>query len=234
MSAIYKRELRASFSSMISYIFLAAFVLAESVLFYILYSNGSTSVYAIPFSYPLYMTVFLLPLLTMRSISEDRRLKVDQVLLTAPVKVSAIVLGKFFSYVTIYALAFLPTLIFQIIVSYYQSLNWLIYLYAMLGTVLFGAVLISIGIFISSLTESTVISAILTIVVNLVIMFIADLAGMIGVSWLTKASEKIALFQVYSNFSTGVFRITDIVYFLSITALFLYLSVRSMEKRRWA
>ena len=234
MSAIYKREMRAYFTSFSAYCFLAAFFAIEGFLFYVLYSNGSTNVFAIPFGYPLYFTLFLVPVLTMRTISEDKRQKVDQVLLTAPISVSSVVMGKFWACMSIFGIAYAPTLIFQLIVSYLSTTNWLLYIYALFGTMLLGAAIIAIGIFVSSLTESTALAATLSIVVNIVIAFASSIAEMIGVDWITKAAKSIAMTDRYANFAESILSIPDIIYFISITAVFLFLCVRSVEKRRWA
>lgn len=234
MGAIYKREMRAYFTSFIAYCFIAAFFAAEGFLFYVLYSNGSTNVFAIPFNFPLYLTVFLIPVLTMKTMSEDRRQKVDQALLTAPVSVTSIVLGKFFACVTVFAISYAPTIIFQTIVSYHQDNNWMLYFYSMFGTMLLGAILIAIGILISSLTESTTLSAVLSIVVNLVFVFATQISEMVGAEWLTKVTEYIAVLDKYSNFGESIFRVADVVYFLTIIAVALFLCVRSVERRRWA
>lgn len=234
MIAIYKRETKAYFTSMLSYIFLAAFFAMEGFLFYFLYKNGSNAVYAIPLDRPLFLTVFLLPMLTMRSMSEDRRQKVDQVLLTAPIPASSVVLGKFFACLTVFGLAYAPTLLFELIVAYHCSVNWLLYLYAMLGTCLIGAALIAIGIFISSLTESTALSAVLSVVVNLFIVFASSLASIIGVDWVTNAAKTFALVDRYAAFGESIFSLPDIVFFLTVIAVFLFLCVRSVERRRWA
>lgn len=235
MTAVYKREIRAYFTSFTVYCFFAVFFLVEAILFNALYKSGSVNIYAIPFSLPLYCTLFLVPLLTMRTISEDKRQKVDQALLTSPVSIYGIVMGKFLACLTVYAVAYVPTLIFQLISSYLSSsTNWLYYLYAMFGTLLFGAVIIAIGIFVSSITESTVLAAILSIFANIVAAFISGIAELINVSWLTKASEYIAIVDRYNNFSYGILNIADIVYFVSIIAVFLFFSGCSIEKRRWA
>ncbi len=234
MGAIYKREMRAYFTSFIAYFFIASFFFFEGFLFYVLYSNGSTNVFAIPFNYPLYLTIFLIPVLTMKTMSEDRRQKVDQALLTAPVSVGGIVLGKFFACLSVFALSYAPTLIFQIIVSYHQDNNWMQYFYSLFGTMLLGGILIAIGIFISSLTESTTLSAVLSIVVNLLFVFMTQISEMIGVAWLTKATQYIAILDRYSNFGESIFSVPDVVYFLTLIAVFLFLCVRSVERRRWA
>lgn len=234
MGAVYKREMRAYFTSFSAYCFLAAFFAIEGFLFYVLYSNGSTNVFAIPFGYPLYLNLFLVPVLTMRTISEDKRQKVDQVLLTAPISVTNVVMGKFFACLTVFAIAYAPTLLFQTIVSYFSRTNWMLYLYSLLGTMLLGAAIIAIGIFVSSLTESTALAATLSIVVNIVIAFASSIAEMIGVDWITTAAKSIAMTDRYVNFGESILSVPDIVYFVSIIAVFLFLSVRSVEKRRWA
>lgn len=234
MIAIYKREMKSYFTSLITYFFFAVFFAVQGLLFSFLYENGSTTVYAIPFAYPMYLTVFLIPLLTMRTISEDKRQKVDQVLLTAPVSVSSVVLGKFFACLSIYAIAISPLFIYQIIVAYFSAVNWLVFIYAILGTLLLGATLVACGIFISSLTESTALAAVLTIGVNIVLMFINSIISMTGIEWLSEITDAIALMDRYSAFADGVLSIPDIIYYLSYIVVFIFLTVRSVEKRRWA
>ena len=143
-------------------------------------------------------------------------------------------MGKFFAALAVFSLGFAPTIIFEIIVLTMVEVNVLSYLYALLGAILLGAALIAIGMFISSLTESSVVSAILTFVINIVIIYASGLASSISVSWLATAVEKIAFINAFDNFGSTTFSIPDVFYFLSITAAFLFLSVRSLEKRRWA
>jgi ABC-2 type transport system permease protein len=114
------------------------------------------------------------------------------------------------------------------------KVNLLSYLYALLGALLLGAALIAIGMFISSLTESSVVSAILTFVVNILIIYASGLGSMIDIGWVAKIIEKIAFINAFENFGSVIFSIPDIFYFLSITAAFIFLSVRSLEKRRWS
>ena len=170
MTAVLKREFKSYFTSPLGYVYLAIFLFFQGNFFVTLYGYGSPTVEAI---FPSMATVVILvtPVLTMRLLSEDRRQKVDQALLTAPVSVGGIVLGKFFAALGVYAVAFTPTLLFQIIVSSLTaSVNWLVYLNGLLGALLIGAALIAIGMFISSLTESPIISCILTLVTFLLLM----------------------------------------------------------------
>ncbi len=233
MSAVFKREFKAYFSTPIGYIVLAAFYFFLGLYFYIIYSSGmpyvETTIIAMST-----VAIFTMPVLTMRLMSEDRRQKVDQALLTAPVKLSSVVLGKFLAAFAVYAICYTPTVIFEIIVATKVSVNILTYLYALLGALLLGGALISIGMFISSLTESSVISAILTLLVNILVLYMSNFASMINIPWLASIFEKAAFITVFEGFGESVFSVNDVVYFLSIIAVFVFLSVRSLEKRRWS
>ncbi len=233
MSAVFKREFKAYFQTPVGFIFLAAFYFFLGFYFTIIYSAGSPDVTTVLVAMST-IIVFAVPLLTMRLMSEDRRLKVDQVLLTAPVRLTGIVFGKFFAALAVYALAFLPGVIFEIITAVMVSVNPWAFLYTMLGILLLGGALIAMGMFISSLTESTAISAILTLVINILVLYMSNFSEMISVGWLSKIVEKAAFITVFENFGNALFSVTDVVYFLSIIAAFLFLSVRSLDKRRWA
>ncbi len=234
MTAVFKREFKSYFTSPLGYVFLAIFLFFQGNFFVTLYSYGSPTVEAI---FPSMGTVVILvtPVLTMRLLSEDRRQKVDQALLTAPVSVGGIVLGKFFAALAVYAVAFTPTLLFQVIVSALTaSVNWLVYLNGLLGALLIGAALVAIGMFISSLTESPIISCILTLVTFLLLMVSTSLASLTGKEWVMTAAEKIAFINLFSSFSGSVFHVVDVIYLASIAAVFVFLSVRMVERRRWA
>lgn len=233
MSAVFKREFKAYFSTPIGYIVLAAFYFFLGLYFYAIYSYGAPNVENTVIAMST-VAIFTMPVLTMRLMSEDRRQKVDQALLTAPVKLSSVVLGKFFAAFAVYALGYAPTVIFEIIIASKISVNILTYLYAVLGALLLGGALIAIGMFISSLTESSVISAIITLLVNILVLYMSNFAGMINVEWIAKAFEKAAFISVFEKFAESIFSVVDVVYFLSIIAVFVFLSIRSLEKRRWS
>ena len=233
MSAVFKREFKAYFSSPLGYVFLTIFFFFEGMFFSTIFAAGSpeTSYVVAAMST---VIMFVTPVLTMRLLSEDRKQKVDQALLTAPVSVAGIIMGKFFAAFSVFALAFSPTLIFQIIVASKVTVNWLVYINMLVGVLLIGAALIAIGMFISSLTESTVISCILTLVAFLVIMMITSLAEMTGVEFLTNIAGYIGFMDRFQNFYDNVFPVTDVIYLLSIAGVFCFLSVRAVEKRRWS
>ncbi len=246
MLAIFKREFKAYFSTPIGYIVLAIFYFFLGLNFWDTF--GAPNVEYV-MSQMLIVIIVTIPIITMRLMSEDRRQKVDQALLTAPVKLTSIVLGKFFAALSVFALGFAPTVIFEIIVMSYVSVNIFTYLYVLLGILLLGSAIIAIGMFISCLTESSVISAILALVVNILALYMSGLSQMISApasdgffsmiwSYIVKGValliEKLAFINVFSSFGENLFSLPDVCYFLSITAAFLFLCVRALEKRRWA
>ncbi|MBP3706315.1 MAG: ABC transporter permease [Clostridia bacterium] len=234
MLAVFKREFKAYFTTPIGYIILAIFYFFLGFLFVNLYQSGSPDMASLIMSTQL-IAVFMIPILTMRLMSEDRRQKVDQALLTSPVRLSGIVLGKFFAALSVYMLCFAPTVIFELITAdHIPTLNFFPYFYALLGMFLLGAALIALGMFISSLTESQVVAAILGIVINVFVMLMSTLVSSINVEFIVKIVEKIAFIDAVQGFLNQVVSFSDIIYFISITVVFLFLCVRSLQKRRWA
>ena len=233
MNAIFKREFKSYFTNPIGYIVLAVFYFFLGLYFSMIYAAGSPEIEMV-ISAMSTIVVFAMPILTMRLMSEDRRQKVDQALLTAPVSLYSIVLGKFLAAFAVFVLGFAPTLIFEIIIAAKVSVNIFSYAYALLGMLLLGGAVIAIGMFISSLTESTVISGILTWLVNILVLYMTNFASMISVEWIANIFNRMAFISVFESFSENVFSVSDVVYFLSIIAVFLFLCVRSLEKRRWS
>ena len=233
MTAIFKREFKSYFTSPLGYVYLAIFLFFEGYFFVNLYGYGSPN-NEIIFASLSTVVVLVTPVLTMRLLSEERRQKIDQALLTAPVTISSIVLGKFLASVAVYALALSPIVLFELIVTLLSTPNWLVFLNAWLGAMLIGAALIAIGMFISALTESPIISCILTLITFLLLMVLPSLASLSGVEWVAAAANKIAFVNLFSSFTSSIFHVVDVVFLLSVIAVFVFLSIRAVERRRWA
>ena len=233
MSAIFKREFKSYFCTPVGYIVVAALYFFLGLYFSMIYSYGAPNIEVVIVSMST-VIIFVMPVITMRLMSEDRRQKVDQALLTAPVSLTSIVLGKFFAALAVFAIGFLPTVIFEIIIMSHVSVNVLSYIYALLGILLLGSALIALGMFISSTTESSVVSAIITLIVNILVLYMSNFASMVQNEWIAKIFQKLAFISVFESFADSIFSIPNIIYFLSITAAFLFLCVRSLEKRRWS
>ncbi len=235
MLAIFKREIKAYFLSAIGYIFLSVFYLFAGYFFYAtsIVSNNADLKYV--FSNLLIILIFLLPMLTMKIMSEDKKLKTDQLLLTAPVKLASIVVGKFFAAMVTLFLGILVTFVYAGILTYFASgFDWISFLCNVIGTLLLGAELIAIGIFISSLTENQVISAIASCAVMLLLFFMDGISSSINISFISKALAYISIVEPYQQFTYGSFSLPNVVLFLGMTTIFLFLTTRILEKRRWA
>lgn len=233
MSAVFKRELKSYFLNPIGFVILGVFTCFSGIFFAIIFSSGMPNVEYVV-STMAGILIYAIPFITMRLISEDRRQKVDQALLTAPVSVTGVVLGKFFAALTLYGAGFGITLLYQLIISFFITTNWLLYLYALLGALLLGAAIISIGMFVSSLTESPVVSAAVTFGVILASMMVSSYSSQITSPFLQKVFSAFSFIDRFYNFSSATLNLADIVYMLSIAAVFVFLTVRSVEQRRWA
>lgn len=233
MTAIFKREIKNYFSSPLGYVVLAALFFFSGIFFTMIYSFGFGDISYV-FSSMFTIIMFAVPILTMRLISEELKQKTDQALLTAPVSITGIVMGKFLAALSIFALGFAPTLVYQIILAFNLSLNWLLYFSTLLGVLLYGAALISIGLFISSLTESQVVSAVLGIVVSMLIALMDGFSTMINNEVISAFVSKLSFTGRFETFSAGILDFSNIIFFLSICAVFIFLTIRALEKKRWA
>ena len=233
MHAIYKREMKSYFTSPIGYIVCSVMLLLLGLYFSYMYRNNYTN---ISFVFMSISTIALLvcPIITMRLLSEDKRQKVDLLLLTAPVKLWKIIYGKFFAALTLFMLPFAMTFIYVFILMLSTSVNWLAFLADLLGIALLGSSILAIGLFISALTESQIIAGIFGIVVSFFIMQIDYFSQSVDATWFTNATTYISFVTRYNAFTSGKIDFSNIVFFASVTVLFLYLATAVLDKKRWA
>lgn len=234
MSAILKRELSSYFNSAIAYVVLAAYFFFSGLFFYtycVLFNSASLSyVYA----NMILIILFIIPIITMKSFADEKYQKTDQALFTSPISLFRVVVGKFLGSFIMYALCSCIFLLYALVISFFAVPEWSVILCTFIGLLLFGAALTAINIFISSLTESTIVAAIVSMAVNLVIYMMSSFSSMISIDWITNIIEKIDFATYYDSFKYGLLNITDVVFFLSVTGLFVFFTVRVLEKRRWS
>ena len=177
MLAIYKKELRSYFNSMIGYVFIAFFLVIIGIWFFI---NNLLSQYS-DFEYTLasisFIFILLTPLLTMRLMAEENKQKTDQLLYTSPVTATSIVMGKFLAVFTIFSLVMAITCFYPLILSNYGSVELKSAYAAIVAFLLLGSAYLSMGIFISSLTDSQVVAAVISFVVFLFTVIMDGIAG---------------------------------------------------------
>ena len=233
MLAIYKRELKGYFTTPIGFIYLAAFFAICGFYWFagsLLYGSSDLSLL---FSTLFTISAFLAPLLTMRLLTEEKRNKTDQLLLTSPVSLTGLVVGKFLSALTVYTIGILITAVYQFVMSFFGEVQWSTYWGNLLGLFLLGAAVLSIGMFLSSLTENQVIAAVGGFGVALLLLLIDSLGSSVGVTWLQELTMDISFYQQYADFPLGLVNIPSVIFFLSVVFLFNFLTIRVLEKRRW-
>ena len=286
MTAIYKRELRSYLTSMIGYIFIF-FILLLTGIYFSAYQLGA----AYPkFEYTLSALTFVflisVPILTMRILAEERKQKTDQLLLTSPVSVEKIVMGKYLALVTIFAIPMAIICFYPLLMTKFGTVSLGMAYTAILGFFLLGCANLAIGVFISSLTESQVIAAVLTFILlfafymmngissffsegalstcitfgllilaaaiiiytmikNLLISAVVCVAGeaVLAVLYVVNSEffaggiqKVLQVFNIsghFDNFANGIFDIKGVVYFLSVVAVCVFLTIQSIVKRRW-
>ena len=235
MGAIFRRELKAYFTSPIAYIFVAVFCLYTSTFFvnYNLY-YGTTDMSTV-FTSAFTIMMILLPLLTMRLFTEEKRLRTDQCLLTAPVNLFSIVMGKFLAAVCIFLCAMAVYVLYVLVlVALAGSVAWATVTGNFIALLLLGASFIAIGVFVSALTENQIVAAVLSFGIIMFFYLIDMLAGVVNIEWLRNIMAALGFYTKYYEFSTGIFNVTSLIFFLSVIFIFNFLTVRVLEKRRWS
>ncbi len=235
MTAIYKRELSSYFNSMIGYVFVAVLIFFTGIYFmaYNLY-NGLPQ-----FSYTLYslMSILLItiPILTMKSMAEERHSRTDQLLLTSPVTLTGVVLGKYFAMVTVFLIPVALMAFCPLIIAMNGEARLLSDYAALFAFFLMGCVFLAIGMFLSSLTESQIISAVSTTFAVLLILYLwDDLTGFLP-SALGDLLSAFSFTQTFYNFvQYSMFDLGGVVLYLSLAGLFVFLTIQGLQKRRWS
>ena len=246
MHAIFKKELRSYFLNAIGYVYLGVFLAVSALLCcYTTLGSGTydTSNY---FSFISIIFIILIPLLTMRLFAEEKKLRTEQLLLTSPVSIAGMVFGKFLAAFTLFAIGILLSLINFIPLCIYANIDGVNDAYASsvgpvasiifsntLGLLLLGAAFIAVGMFVSSLTENQLAAAIITVAIiatmlllNIVNSYVESYVIRFIISWVCFMSR-------YAPFQSGIFDPSSLLYFISVAGVFLFLTARVYDKRRW-
>jgi ABC-2 type transport system permease protein len=286
MLAIFKRELRGYFQTPIGYVFMGLFLLISGFFFAYNHLFTGSPYYSTFLGSIFFIFIFAVPLLTMRLLSEERRQRTDQLLLTSPVSITDIVLGKFFAASAVFLATLAVTILYAIVVGTFGDLAVAQTVGAYIGFFLLGLCFISIGMVISALTENQVTAAFFTFfsllfvwLINMVeqvvprdnlsgIVFAAAVAIALAAylffntrSWIVggvtavvcaiiivlfaildngvftgligKVLSWISLLNRYNSFNLGILKLDAVVYYLSFSGIFLFITIRVIEKRRW-
>ncbi len=236
MLAIYKKEMRNYFTSPIGYIFIAIFLAANGALFSYTtirqYENCNTAQY---FIFLLFALVVVLPLLTMKLFTEERKMRTEQLLLTAPVSLTSMVLAKFLASYTMFAGTFLLGCLNLLILPLYtDGLNGAGIFGSIFAILLLGAAFLAIGVFVSALTENQLVAAIVTMAVLLLLLVLTVFNASVDSYVIRTILSWLSVFSRFSAFTAGRFDFAALLYYISYVFVFLFLTVRVFERRRFA
>jgi ABC-2 type transport system permease protein len=290
MTALYKKEIRSYFNSWIGYVYLFIFVLFVAVFFALINLTYQTPAFQDTMSNITISVLILIPVLTMRLFAEESKQRTDQLLFTSPVSVFGIVLGKFLAALSLALIGMAITVLFPLLISSYGTMPTAAIATSYLGYILLTACFISVGMFISVLTDNQIIAAVITFFTMILfyimsaiasalssgaaatptssLVFVAILVAFLcflaydstksyvvaGIAGVVLLGAAIALFFIrqtlydgmlgkvvrwldimgrFTNFSSGILNVSDIVYYLSFAVAFVYLTINVIEKRRW-
>ena len=287
MLAIYKKELKSYLTSMQGYVFMAFIMLVLGIYFTACNLNYASPDFGTTLNSVTFVFLIITPILTMRILAEEKRNKTDQLLFTSPVPIWKIVFGKYLGMVTIYLIPVVITLFYPLILAKYGTVSYPMTLTAIVGFFFLGCANIAVGLFLSSITESQVIAAVLTFVVlfcsfvmNGIESFFSQTAmasmlafavlavliamvvyqmtkdniltgitgvvllGAVVIIYIVKSSlyegaiqkllDLLAIANHFDNFVGGILDFSGIVYMLSVICIFIFLTVQSIQKRRWS
>jgi ABC-2 type transport system permease protein len=232
MLAIYRKEIKQYFNSIMGYVFLSMFLLICGWFFTMGNLASQNSDIKTFFGSILVIIMFLIPIITMRSFSEEKKIRTEQLLLTSPVSLPAIVIGKYLAALTIFGLGLSVTLTYPIIIAYFGTFDPLVTLGNYLGIIVAVAAFIAIGIFISALTENQVVAAVVSYCV-LMGLWMVGLLRANQTGFIRAVIDFISFNYKFDEFTMGIFNPSSIIYYLSISGIFLFLTVRMLEQRRW-
>lgn len=233
MLAIYKREMRGYFITPLGYVFLGVYLLLSGLVFCFTTLYEMTSDVTGYFSTMLFAFIILLPLLTMKLFTEEKKQRTEQLLLTSPVSVFGIVFAKFLAAYTMFAAATVFTGIYFLFLSFFGNVQVGILFGNVLAILLIGMAFIAIGVFVSAVTESQLSAAIITIAILLGFMGLSLVSDYITVYGVRFVIQTLSVFYRFQNFSHGIFDFAALLYYLSLSAVFLALAMRAIDRRRW-
>ena len=233
MLAIYKRELKAYLTSVIGYAFIALFLAVSGAIFVYTTMYSMTANSSSYFTLMMVFFVVLLPLLTMKSFSEERKLRTEQLLMTAPVSIFSMVMAKYLAAMTIFSCSMVVAVSPFIILYPYAAVKTAVLLGNLVAILLVGSAILAVGIFVSALTENQLTAAVGTVGLVLLFFVISLLNTVIPVYFIRFILSGVSIFARYQNFTQGVFDFAALFYYLSVAAVFLFLTMRIFDRRRY-
>ena len=241
--ATLQRELRAYFFSPLAYVILTFFLLVNGYIFVLIVSflndpraGGSTTPLKLFFGDTFFfwlVLLFVTPVLTMRLLAEERRSGTIESLMTAPVTEIQVVLGKYLAALAFYLFLWLPTLAYVVIIARSSTIDWGPIAGGYLGVTMIGAVFMAVGVFGSSFSKNQIVAAIVTFAMLMFFFAITFMESLTTSETWKNVFAYMNLLQHMDDFGKGIVDSRRLVYYLSTVALFLFLTARALEVKKW-
>jgi ABC-2 type transport system permease protein len=240
--ATLRRELQAYFLSPLAYGVLTVFLLVNGFIFWLIISflsdprAGIGAPLEIFFGQTFFFWLVLLvviPVLTMRLVSEERRSGTIEVLMTAPVTAGQVVVGKYFAAIAFYIILWTPTLLYAVIINRYSSVDWGPVASGYLGILGIGALYIAVGLFATTLTRSQVLAALITFLILVPLFTFGLLESLTSSDLLRSVFAYLNVWQHMDDFGKGIVDTRRLVYYVSVSAFLVFLAARGLEIRKW-
>ena len=226
--------MRGYFTGVVGYVFMVLFLAISGLTF------AYTTLFSMSADVTTYFTIMLLfsaialPILTMKSFSEEKKMKTEQLLLTAPVSIPAMVIGKVLAAYSMFAGALLFSSLNFLFLVPYAPIKTAVLIGNLVALLLVGMVFITIGLFVSSLTENQLSAAVGTIAIILAFLGIGIISSIIPSEyWIRFVFDSLSVFGRFQNFTSGYFELSSFVYYLSVAGVFLYFTIRVYDRRRY-
>ncbi|MCX7773080.1 MAG: ABC transporter permease [Clostridia bacterium] len=233
MLAIMKRDFRSYFNSPIAYVLIGLFMFILGLFFNNGLSYGVSDFMGEFVGNMSFLLLFIIPILTMRTIAEDKKNGTEVLLITSPTRLTDVVMGKFLAAYCVFLVMTAVTLIFPLILMIFGKPDVALIASSYLGFILYGAVFVAVGVFASSLTENQIVAAIISFVSLFALTTLNFLASFLK-GFLNKALLWLSISERYDDFGKGIIDLTSVVFMLSFTAVFIFLTVRVLEHKRWS
>ena len=248
---VWKKEMRLYFTSPVAYVIIGIFLLLAGYFFYSIFAfftmasmqaamnpqfarelNVTDSVMRPLFSNVSVILLLLMPLVTMRLFAEERRSGTLELLLTFPIRDGAVLVGKYLSALSVYAIMLGLTLAYPLMLFYFTRVEWGPIMTGYLGLLLMGAAFIAVGVFASSITENQIVAAMVSFAVLLLFWVVGWSSDFVGGTW-GRVLSHLSLIEHFDSFGKGVLDTKDIIYYVNFVIVALFLTLRSLEARRW-
>ena len=239
--ATFGRELRAYFYSPLAYVILFFFLVVNGAVFAVIVSYLSDPRYPAGRPFDIFFTgflfwlllLFVVPVITMRLLAEERKSGSIEVLMTAPVTAGQVVAGKYLAALVLFAFLWAPTALYALLVDRWSDVDWGILGAGYLGILLIGGMFLAVGVFASAMTRNQIVAAMVTFAVILLIFFAAFLGGLVTNPGLQEVLGYVSVLDHMTELSRGVVDTRRLVFYGATTLFFLFAASRALEDRKW-